>query len=144
MNYKSLGLIAVVIIVASGLLTGCARPTIEQRMDRIVQKISQELDLTNDQQDALQKVKVEFFQKLKAQKEARLQLRDEMIVLIKRDAIDAAELEKIKQKMNDLNKELQDFLMAKFIDFHKTLTPAQKEKAVEWIEKTSKKMMEMM
>jgi len=144
MNYKSLGLISVVIIVAAGLLTGCTRPTMEQRMDRMVEKISQELDLTKDQQDAVQKIKVEFLQKLKAQKEARLQLKDEMIVLIKSDAIDATELEKIKQKVNDLNKELQDFLTAKFIDFHKTLTPAQKEKAVEWIEKTSKKMMEMM
>jgi Spy/CpxP family protein refolding chaperone len=80
---------------------------------------------------------------LRSQKDARLGLRDETITLIKSDKIDPAKLETVKQKMNDLNKELQDFLIGKMVDFHKSMTPVQKDKAAKWMEKYSDEMLEM-
>jgi Spy/CpxP family protein refolding chaperone len=121
----------------------CSKPTLDQRLNGFVDKVSNRLDLSADQKNALVQIKDEFFQKLKSQKDARLQLRNDTIALIKSDTIDQAKLDSIRQNMKDLNQDLQDFITGKFVDFHKTLTPAQKEKLADWIEKMTDRMSEM-
>jgi Spy/CpxP family protein refolding chaperone len=143
MKFKAFVVMGVFLMTAS-VLIGCSKPSMGQRMDWMIQKISHEMELTKDQQTVVSQIKEDFFQKVKAQKDARLQLRNDMIDMVKSDAIDPAKMEAAKQKMNDLNKELQDFLTSKMVDFHKTMTPAQKAKAAEWMLKMSEHMMDMM
>lgn len=138
MIYKYLPLMALL-----ALVMGCAKPTMEQRTVWIVDRISGELDLTPDQKTALLQIKDGFFEKLRAQKDARTQLKDDMVALIKSETIDPAKLAALKQETKDLNGELQDYIVGKFVDFHKTLTPPQKDKIAKWIEHISEKMGEM-
>ncbi len=139
MTYRSSGTIAAVLIFTIVLLAGCAT-TMEQRADWIAQRIIAELDLTKDQQNSVRQITIGFFQKLNAQKEDRIRLNDDFAALVKSDAVDQAKLDQLWEKMNGLDRELEDFITQKFTDFHKTLTPAQKEKAAKWAEKASEEM----
>jgi len=42
------------------------------------------------------------------------------------------------QKKEAQDKEMREFLMDKFVQFHNMLTPEQKAKAIEWMEKVCK------
>ena len=144
MKIKVSSLVFALLFIFAFIMAGCSRPTMQQRMNFMVDRISQRLSLTPDQQTNLIQIKDGFFSRLKSQQDQRGELGDEFVALIKSDTIDTNKLNDIKLKMKDLNGDLGDYVTRSLVDFHKTLTPEQREKVADWLEKINKKMKEMM
>jgi Spy/CpxP family protein refolding chaperone len=138
-------LLPVLIAVFALAFSGCGhhfgncRPhekiSFEKRADKVAEKITKELSLTDDQKAKLEAIKSAIVQKHRAQKEAAKQRHEEFTALIKGDKIDKATLTALMKKNRESSikdrKEFRDFMLDKFIEFHQVLTPDQRVKLSE-------------
>jgi len=141
MKKRTTLIVALVAISAFGILGGCAR-TIEARSERMAKRISGNLDFDPKQNAMLDEIRLDLIQQVRAQRPVSIQLKNDMIALVKSDAIDPIKLQELQDKMKAQHIEIRDAMNPKLIALHKTLTPAQKAKIVEKIEHMSQKMQE--
>jgi Spy/CpxP family protein refolding chaperone len=143
MNLRT-GVLLGAIISAGIILNGCAKPTAEERLNRMVDRIAQRLDLTADQKTNLMQIKDNFVHNMRAQKNDREQVIEDLIGIVKSDTLDTNKLDEIGKKVTELNREVGKPLMGSLIEFHKTLSPAQKEKIADWLKDIEKRMNDLM
>ena len=139
MNFKNL-LWAGVFLAAGLLLSGCGSPSLEKRGERMLIRTAWILNLNHDQKETLKKIQSDFFDKLKSQKQERQEIRQDMKTMILGDAIDSAKLDELAEKRKALNLELEKIITPELIEFHKTLTPVQKQKIVEWMDRIQERI----
>ena len=113
---------------------GCYK-TPEQRADRIVGRIAEKLDLTDAQKAKLDSIKDEFMAKLPAMRKNREETFDAVIALMKSPQLDQTQMTALVDKNKAQADEFITFIFAKFGEFHDMLTPAQREKAAQELEK---------
>lgn len=107
----------------------------EERAEWIVKRITKELDLNDAQQQTLGRIKDEFIAKHKAsrpQMEAQFHALSE---LIRADSIDQAKLNEIRKKHKAHREAMENFLIEKATEFHKVLTPEQRARAADLVQK---------
>lgn len=114
--------------------------SIEDKANHIAKKITKELDLNDTQKTALEKLKTEAVAKIKANKGYHEEITAQLIVLVKSEKMDKSKLKELRKKRTSMMTEMEDFMIEKVAEFHATLTPEQKVKAAEHIEKMSKRM----
>lgn len=121
--------------VAGSILTGCRHSSPEGRADWIVGKVSRQLDLTDVQKAKLEEVKklvLEIRAKKVGDRDAHFKVAKEQILSAK---LDRSVIRKaIQDRQADFDKDF-DPVFDKVAEFHASLTPEQKTKAVELIEK---------
>lgn len=133
-------LIAGVLAISFVALIACHRhggP--EQRADWITGKISRELDLNDAQEAKLETVKQAFLENMKQHKGERSQSLDKVKQMISGDRLEAAQVKSLMAQRQKMMDESFDKVFGKVADFHASLTPEQKKKAVELIEKFESK-----
>ncbi len=128
-------------IAAIGIFSGgCARQRFackspEKRAEFIVKKLTNNLDLTKEQVEKLNKIKDEILARTKDFKNERKASYNEALALIKSEKLDKSSLTSLIGKREQKWNELKPFLVEKFIEFHGMLTPEQKNKLAEKMEK---------
>lgn len=114
----------------------------EERAEWITKKITKELDLTESQKNELTRIKEEILAKHRAEKAQRDAQFQELAALVKSDTIDKAKLAELKKKHLALRNSTEDLFLEKGIEFHKILTPEQRVKASETMQKHAKRFSE--
>jgi periplasmic protein CpxP/Spy len=128
-------------LVLSGILFGgCIRKRIicstpEQRAEFIVNRISSSLDLSKEQAEKLNKIKDEILARIKSRPNDREAFHNELIGLVKSDKLDRNMIENFIGKREERMKELKPFLIDKLVEFHNILTPEQRNRIVEKLDK---------
>lgn len=139
-------LVAILMVVSVLIMGGCSRHRhghhggdqhFEKAANHMVKKVSKKLDLNDDQKTNLEKIKVEILAKadelkLKGSMSA---IHDEFTSQLRQDTIDQEKINSMLAGKEATMKEMRIFLVAKFAEFHATLTAEQKEKLAAWNEK---------
>ena len=117
------------------LVAGCCHRTPEQRAEHMVQHLISTLKLDAAQSAQLEKMKEEFLAKrsdmIKMRQESMNDLKEMMIS----PQLDQARLNMRTQKIQENTSDLIRFVSAKFAELHDMLTPEQRSKLVEEMEK---------
>jgi Spy/CpxP family protein refolding chaperone len=137
-----LGLLAI-FILSGGCSTWHSQP-MEKKATKIANRISKKLDLTESQKAELNQIKDEIVGKIKSKEnvEKRKELRTAFFEMFKGDSMTKENLKDLYQKKEGEDKEMREFLMDKLVQFHKMLTPEQRTKVEEWMEKFARKFEE--
>ena len=102
--------------------------------DRIVERISDRLDLTDDQRQKLETVKDAFLQSRQDMRQEREDVINQVIEEIRKPEIDQARvmelIEKRKSRVDSIARQVLDPV----IEFHKSLDEAQREKVINRLE----------
>lgn len=139
-------LVAILLFVSALIMGGCSHRRYghhwggkysEKKAEHIVKKLSRKLDLDEEQKANLEKIKDEILAKadelkLKGSMSA---IHDEFTSQLRQDTIDQEKINSMLAGKEANMKEMREFLVAKFAEFHSTLTAEQKEKLAEWNEK---------
>lgn len=128
------GLVAVV--AAVGLLGGCKRGCdAEGRANKVVSKLSSKLDLNETQRAKLEDAKKAF---VAARERARGDREKDVATLkalILSERVEASQVRPLIDKHKQVFDQNFNDVFAKVAEFHASLTPEQKQKAVELIDK---------
>ncbi|OHD69286.1 MAG: hypothetical protein A2W19_15930 [Spirochaetes bacterium RBG_16_49_21] len=122
------------------LAAGCAKKhflckTPEKRAEFIVKKLTRTLDLTEEQVEKLNKIKDEILAATKNIRNERKAFRNEALVLVKSEKLDRNAFNNLISRREQAWNELKPLIIDKLIEFHSMLTPEQKNKLAEKMEK---------
>jgi Spy/CpxP family protein refolding chaperone len=132
-----------VLMLTICLLAGCGNP-MQNRREMMIQKISEKLELTDLQKQSLVKMQSDVMNLIRAGTNERKTVEDGIIALVKSDTLDVSQLDVLVKSMQSNRQAYRDLIRSDLIEFHKTLTPAQKEKAAKMIENFYAKVQELM
>ncbi len=140
---KKLVIVAVIaVLVTAGVIFGgeaimfhyyWSNP--EKRAEWVVKKLTKTLDLNAEQQTKLNKIKDEVFARFEKFKSNRDAVRKEAATLIKSDNLTGEMVNRFFDERKAKLEELRPFIVEKIVEFHNILTPAQRTKLAEKIEK---------
>lgn len=110
----------------------------EERAEWVTKRITKELDLNDSQKQTLGTIKEELLAKHKANKPTRDAEFQEMLTMVRADAIDKAKLADLKKRHVASREQMENLFLDKVTEFHKVLTPAQRTKAADELAKHMK------
>lgn len=128
----------IVLILLALILSGCARfrhLSPEERAERTVEFLAEKLELDQYQHTQIEKIKGELLTKRAEMKAHRKETFDQIIALLRQDEIDEDEYQILIQKHQEHAKGVIAFFGDKFAEFHALLTPEQRTKVVDIMEK---------
>ncbi len=94
-------------------------------------RLTENLNLTDNQKAQLDKIKGEIKEKMESKKSDRDGIMDEFANEFKKDNLDKNQLLELSKKKDQNAGEMKEFIMDKIVEFHNMLTPEQRTKAVE-------------
>lgn len=97
----------------------------------MMKKITDDLNLTDQQKTEVDKIREEIKAKREEMKKNRVSHKKDFENAFKQDRLDKETLKSIMQKRDAEKEEMRDFMLDKLIKFHAILTPEQRTKAVE-------------
>ena len=116
-------------------VTGCYHKTPEQRAERVVQKMAKTLKLDDAQREKLEKMKENFLAKRSDMVKMRQETMDDLNEIMMSPQLDQARLNARTEKIQAHTNDLIRFISTEFAELHDMLTPEQRRKLVEEIEK---------
>ena len=128
--------ISLIGLLVSGvaMLSGCRRHSHAHKAEFMVDYISETLDLNEDQQAQLDQIKDELLAKAQGMHGDKASMHAELVTQLRSEEIDQelvkAKIAEHRAKMD----EIVDLIVVHLAEFHKTLTPEQKEKLIAKIE----------
>ncbi len=97
----------------------------------MLEKISNDLNLTTDQKSQVQSLKDEIKAKMESRKKDKQSGMEDFGNAFKQDKLDKETLKTIEQKREADRQEMKDFFMDELIKFHDILTPDQRAQVVQ-------------
>jgi hypothetical protein len=133
---KRLFLVFFCVVLSVGLIvTSCRRHiTTEDKVDRIANYLTDDLNLNTEQEDILQHFKASLIERINRIKTSHKAFRGEMLEEIRSDVMDR---EHLMGEVSLIRSEIDDtitFAVSGIAEFHQTLTKDQKEILVKKIE----------
>jgi len=137
MSHKILiiGLLLIAIVIGAFFMSGCHRRACtfhraspEKGAEWVVKRLSSELDLNEKQKKEVNRIKDEILAKRKGFQDDHHQMFETILNQVKSESVDEARLNQLFQDKEAQFKEIRNFMISKFTEFHKILTPAQREK----------------
>ena len=128
--------ISMVALLIAGIagLSGCRRHSHAHKAEFMVDYISETLDLTESQQEQLNQIKDEVMAEAKEMHANKESMHAELVAQLRSEEIDQtlvkARIAEHRAKMDHII----DLLVVRIAEFHRTLTPEQKEKLVAKLE----------
>jgi len=110
----------------------------EKKADWLVEIASKELDLSTDQKAKLNQIKDEVLAKMQTFRGLREGLREEVLSQVRKESVDQQKLNQLLGEKEAQIKEMRTFLVAKFAEFHGMLTPEQRLKLAEGLDRFHK------
>ena len=102
---------------------------------RKIDRIAEKLDLNGAQKAKLQAVQESFQEVRQAMSQARAQTFDEVLDLVSSETLDQSRIQGIVKQHQSIVENFTPKVTAKIADFHAVLTPEQKARAVEFLQK---------
>ncbi|MCD6311659.1 MAG: Spy/CpxP family protein refolding chaperone [Elusimicrobia bacterium] len=130
-------LLAVGLFISKKLHHGKFRrhgPPHERIANFLIKRISSELELTERQQDTVNRIKEEILSKRKERTGSREDIKNAVIKQIKSSSFDKEEVMTLIEEEKFYKEKMGHFMIDKLAEFHAILTPEQKEKLAEKIE----------
>ncbi len=128
-----ISMIALLIAGVAGF-SGCRRHSHAHKAEFMVDYISETLDLTESQQEQLNQIKDELMEKAQQMHANKESMHEELVAQLRSEAIDQALVKaKIAEHRAQMD-DIIDLIVVRLAEFHKTLTPEQKEKLIAKIE----------
>jgi Spy/CpxP family protein refolding chaperone len=136
---KGLYLSLIVFLLASVAgFTGCRRHSPGQKAEFMLDYVSETLDLDASQQAHLDQIKDEFLEQGVQMRAERGTMHSELITQLRSEEIDQGRLKSLVTEHKVKMEALIDLGIVRLAEFHKTLTPEQREKLVAKLESFKK------
>jgi Spy/CpxP family protein refolding chaperone len=132
-----LSIIAVILFSVAGL-AGCRRHSPGQKAEFMMDYASETLDLDENQKAHLNQIKDELLAKGLQMRADKAAMHDELVALLRSDAIDPDRLRAMVTEHRVKMEALIDLGIVRLAEFHRTLTPEQREKLVAKLESFKK------
>ena len=127
-------LIVGMLISGVAFFTGCRRNSHAHKAEFIVDYISETLDLNESQQAQLNQIKDELMAKARQIHADKESIREELVAQLRSEEIDQVSVKAVIAEHRAQMDEIIDLMVVRLAEFHKTLTPEQKEKLIAKIE----------
>ena len=133
----TISIIALLIAGVAGL-SGCRRHSHAHKAEFMVDYITETLDLTESQQEQLNRIKDELLEKAQQMHSNKESMHAELVAQLRSEEIDQALVKaKIAEHRARMD-EIVDLIVVRLAEFHKTLTTEQKEKLIAKLESFKK------
>ncbi|MGD9301916.1 MAG: Spy/CpxP family protein refolding chaperone [Desulfobacterales bacterium] len=136
-NRLYLFLIALMVVAMAGF-TGCRRHSPGQKAEFMVDYVSETLDLNESQKAHLDQIKDELLEKGVQMRADKAAMHSELLAQLRGEEIDQDLLKSMVTEHRIKMEEWIDLAIVKLAEFHKTLTPEQREKLVAKLERFKK------
>ena len=128
--------IVLVALLIGGIagFTGCRRHSHEAKAEFMVDYISETLDLDESQQEHLNQIKDEVMAEAKEMHANKEAMHEELVAQLRSEEIDQ---ELVRNRIAEHREKMDaiiELLVVRIAEFHKTLTPEQKEKLIAKLE----------
>ena len=112
----------------------------EEKIEYIVEHVSDELDMTEAQEVEVKKIAEEVHAKMQEHKGTKKEIYNTILAEVKSDNVDKEKMTSLfDKKMGEIN-EMKPFFIDKFAELHSILTPEQRVELAEKMEKMHKRM----
>jgi Spy/CpxP family protein refolding chaperone len=132
---KGLTILTICVFVSAALIfSGCRAHSPHGKAEFMVDYIAETLDLNDQQRAQLDDIKAEFLAKageLHANREA---MRAELMAELRKEEIDQQRIKALISQKREQMAEMMDLAVVRLAEFHRTLSPDQKEKLVAKLE----------
>ena len=122
------------LISGVALFSGCRRDSHSHKAEFMVDYISETLDLNESQQAQLDQIKDELMAKAQQMHADKEPMYEELVAQLRSEEIDQARVKALIAERRAKMDEIVDLVVVRLAEFHKTLTPEQKEKLIAKIE----------
>lgn len=136
--FKVVALMATVFGIAA-FASGCRHSSPEARVDHISDRIASKLDFNDDQKRLLKDITADIKADMAANKAKRDSFQNEMQAMIRSNELDQIRLKQLLNERHEQMSAKADSYIAKVATLHKTLSAAQKEELIEFLEKFHKR-----
>jgi len=116
------------------LFSGCRRHSHGHKAEFMVDYISETLDLNESQQAQLDQIKDELMAKARQMHADKESMHAELVAQLRSEEIDQVRVKAVIAEHRAQMDEIVDLIVVRLAEFHKTLTPEQKEKLISKIE----------
>jgi Spy/CpxP family protein refolding chaperone len=106
----------------------CGPVTFKDRVEMMAEKLSKDVDLTNEQKNHLNIIKNEMNAKHSEQKKYMTEMFTVIREETQKDSIDQRRLEKLFNDRKQFREDMHRFMLQKFVEFHTMLTKEQRLK----------------
>ena len=130
--------IIVVFLISVAGLAGCRRHSPHQKAEFMVDYVSETLDLNESQKEHLDQIKEELLEKGSRMHADKAAMHSELVSQLRSEEIDQERLKAMVTEHRVKMEEMIDLAIVKLAEFHKTLTPEQREKLVAKLESFKK------
>ena len=121
-------------ISAALIFSGCRGPSPHGKAEFMVDYIAETLDLNDQQKAQLDDIKAEFLTKAREMHASREAMRAELMAELRKAEIDQERMKALISQKHEQMAEMMDLAVVRLAEFHRTLTPEQKEKLVAKLE----------
>ena len=132
-----LSLIAFLLFSVAGF-AGCRRHSPDQKAEFMLDYVSETLDLNESQKEHLDQIKEELLEKGSRMHADKAAMHSELVSQLRSEEIDQERLKAMVTEHRVKMEEMIDLAIVKLAEFHKTLTPEQREKLVAKLESFKK------
>lgn len=122
------------LISGVALFSGCRRHSHGHKAEFMVDYISETLDLNESQRAQLDQIKDELLAKAQGMHADKESMREELVAQLRSEEIDQVSVKALVAEHREKMDEIIDLVVVRLAEFHKTLTPEQKEKLIAKIE----------
>jgi len=122
------------LISGVAFFSGCRRHYHAHKAEFMVDYISETLDLNENQQAQLDQIKDELMAKAQEMHADKESMDEELVAQLRGEEIDQVRVKAFVAGNRAQMDEIVDLIVVRLAEFHKTLTPEQKEKLVAKIE----------
>ena len=122
------------LISGVALFSGCRRHSHGHKAEFMVDYISETLDLNESQQAQLDQIKDELMEKAQQMHADKESMHAELVAQLRSEEIDQMRVKAVIAEHRAQMDEILDLMVLRLSEFHKTLTPEQKEKLIAKIE----------
>ncbi len=129
--------LAVVSILLSGvwIISGCGHRSHGERAEWMTEKIASKLELNEAQKKQLNSFKDELMDKKQQLRASRSTIEGELIAQLQSEKIDQEHLKEVIAKEEAKLDEMASTFVTQLTEFHDSLTPEQRIKLIEMVEK---------
>ncbi len=122
------------LISGVAMFSGCRRHSHDHKAEFMVDYISETLDLNESQQVQLDQIKDDLMAKARQMHADKESMHGELVAQLRSEEIDQVRVMAVIAEHRAQMDEIVDLIVDRLAEFHKTLTPEQKEKLVSKIE----------
>ena len=122
------------LVFGVGFFSGCRPHGHGRGAEFAVDYVSEVLDLTEAQDQQLNQIKEELMEKGAQMRANKAKYHDEVVAQLRSEEIDQARVKAMIAEHRAQMDDLMDLIVVRISEFHRTLTPEQKEKLVSKLE----------